>query len=562
MATIISGTARPARGSRKARRGGKSAQPTVQVRVTEKNSRSRQPRRRRRVGPAARSGHDTVIVQNEFSKARMSKVRTPIRSAAERNPYLATILSPEANQGVRIPDGYSQRTATIPALVDAPVPYFPEGDSKEVPGSFNLIIKPDPVHPVWTYGSTTKANGNSIAGTVDEQSPDYGLRPLDPSAVTFAPQVGNMVLEAGVKTNVKFPCKLPGVDWPQEPYQATMSQDGSTFYGTVVNGLVNASSANFNGTIIINGSDVLIGDKFDIELVDAKGTTPIAASIAASANGQGTYKIPNTVIDTMCTLGTEAAVGRDSGRPGIGVRLTWTSSTGLPAEIISMQFRFFGTASTARRCQYPIDMPQKELNMFLDNVDKQRPVSCSALCSYVGNAIEYGGQIASVSYQGGEHPQDVGLWNYNGVVNNNSRPYKGILKNGTYVIWKPRDVGDQEMQPIVNSTGWDRPYMAIAGIVQETNNTTMLTLRVWINFEVVTTSRFLTAGYGRAQPALIREAMYALREFPLAGPNDTHLESIRRFLGSAWKGAKDVITWANDNKGWLVPAGMAVASLL
>jgi len=554
MATIITGPTRVAKPrTPRARRGRKPARTQTKIEVVEKVRRTRTRRPRNSRAPSR------SIKPGRFVAERTTKLTKRSRTAVERNPYLASILAPEAYQGVRIPDGYSQRTAVVPMLVDTPVPYFPEGDSKEVPGSFNVIVKPDPIHPVWTYGKVTNANGNSTVGYCDEQA-SYGLRPLNDDDILTADQVGNMILPVGQKLNLKFACKVPGQDWPQEPYKSTAS-DGTRFYGTVVNGLSNAVSANMKGTININGADVAAGDNMTIEIVDSKGTTPVSTNIVAVAN-QSRFEIPNMLLDTFATLGTDADVGRDTGRPGVGVRITWAAVSGIACEVLNFQLRFYGTAAAARRCQYPIDMPAKELEMFLANVDKQRPVSCSALCSFVGNAIEYGGQIASVSYQGGEHPQDIDLWRYTGVVNNNSRPFKGILKTGTYVVWKPRDVGDFEMQDVRNTSGWDRPYICIAGIVQETNNTTNLTLRVWVNYEVITTSRFLSAGYGYANPAMIREAMYALREFPLAGENETHLQSIRRFLGGAWEGAKQVITWANDNKGWLVPAGMAVASLL
>lgn len=484
---------------------------------------------------------------------------TRATTAAQRNPYVATLMDPEGHQGVRFPDGFNQATAMIPAMVQTNVPYFPLSYSREVPGSWNLFIKPDPVHPVWTFGPNVSAAGNYMGGFVDEQA-SYGLFPLDPTTPRFSRQAGNMILDSGIKTNVKYPAKISTLDWVQEPYQG-LATDGTTFYGHPFNGFSTAVSFQMQVRTILNGLSVAAGDSLLYELVDSRGT-PVVSSNVVALVGQQNFDSGNMTLDSFAGTSSNAAIGRECGRPGVGLRVTWTAASGQSAEVTSIQVRVYGTAATSRVCQYPIDLPEKDRSVFLESVDKLRSVSCSALCSYVGDTFQNGGQIASTSYQGGQHPHDLGLWDYQGIAESNTRPHVGKLKEGSYCIWKPRDIQDMAMRDTVSTLGWDFPYIAMAGIVTEADAATRLSLRVWMNMEVISTARFLSLGYAQDKPGLIREAFHILREFPLAGKNDTHMATIRSFLNTVWKGAKDTVTWIADNKGWLVPAATLAGSLL
>lgn len=479
---------------------------------------------------------------------------------AQRNEYLASLMDPEGHQGVRFPDGFCQRTAMIPALVHEPVPYFPEGYTREEPGSFSIYVRPTALHPVWTYGKSTAAPG-MVGGFVDEQS-TYGLFPIDEGTPTVSAQAGSMILEDDVELNMKYPAIIAGCEWVQEPFKARTTQDGTVFYGQPISGFTTAANRYVTARIVVNGAGVVIGDTLTVTLVDGKGTTPITANIVAASNGQQVFDLPSTTINSMVPASSDTDVGSESGRPGVGIRLKWASSGGQNLEIMSFQCRFGGTAATARVLQYPMELDQEDLDVFLKSVELHRVVSLSALCSYTGATLTDGGQIAATTFLGGVHPNEMGFWNYKGIAESNTDPHVGALRHGSYCFWKPKDTGDMIMKPVVNPDEWQKPYIAIAGIVSSPDILAVLRIRAFGNHEVVTKARFLNSQYSKASNWKFQQAMAVLRSYPLAGENDTHIGNIRRFLSSVFDSGKKAVSWVNDNKGWLIPVVTAAASLL
>jgi len=504
-----------------------------------------------------------IEIEENNKKMKRKGPKPPyIRSVpvAARNEYLASLMDPEGYQGVRFPDGFCQKTAMIPALIHESVPYFPEGYTKETPGSFSLYVRPSALHPVWTYGKQTQGIG-PVGGFVDEQS-SYGLFPLDDGVPTVAQQVGSMILEDDVELNIKYPAVIGGCEWVQEPFKAETTQDGTVFYGQPISGFTSASNRFVTARVVTNGAGVAIGDTLTFTIVDGKGTAPIATNVVAASVGQQVFDLPSTTVNTMIAAGSDADVGCESGRPGLGIRLKWQSVGGQNLEIMSFQCRWGGTNATARVLQYPLEFDQEDLDVFLKSVELHRVVSLSALCSYTGATMTDGGQIAATTFLGGVHPNELGFWNYQGIAESNTDPHVGALRDGSYCFWKPKDTGDMIMKPVVKPDEWDKPYIAIAGLVSSPNIQNVLRIRVFGNHEVVTKARFLNSQYSKASNWKFQQAMAVLRSYPLAGKNDTHIANIKKFLSSVFDSGKKAVHWVNDNKGWLIPAVTAAASLL
>lgn len=489
----------------------------------------------------------------KIMKARPEFIRkTPL---GQKNPYLASILDPEGTQGVRYPDGFCQRTAMVPGLVNQPIPYFPSTSTVEPPGSFNFIVRPSAVHPVWVYGKQKSAI-TSYDGFVDEQD-TYGLFPLSDSEPGISQQVGNMILQSGVTNNVKYVMTFQQNDWQQDPYKA-VDQSGNYFYGQPMSGF--SVVPNVQASIVCDGMGIAVNDTVKFDFVDAAGHTATATA-TATVVGQTKFEVGPVSLSSFFATDADPEILKAMARPGFGVRLTATLANQHSISVNSFHiYTIGGTHSAAKYALYPMDLEDQD--KFLNAVDLYRVVSQSALLTYMGATLTDGGQISSLQYLGGEHPHELNFWNYTGIAQAVNSPHNGPLKRGTYVIWKPKDTQDMVMRPTVNATDWEHPYIVVAGVVSSPDILNTLRLRMFANYEVVSKSMFLKQSYGEDAPGKIRQAMSILRTFPLAGENDTHLDSIKRILGQAWDATKNTIQWGVDNKGWIVPVATAVASLL
>lgn len=479
----------------------------------------------------------------------------PKSALGESNRYLASLLDPEGVQGVRYPDGFSQRTAMVPGLVNQNIPYFPSTCDLEPPGSFNLIVRPSAVHPVWTYAKQKIAKTH-YSGFVDEQA-TYGIFPLKRDQLLVGPQIGNMILPNATTVNVKYPMTFPECDWQQEPYQG-LDPSGNLFYGQPITGFSTAPSIAIRAKF--DGMGVAIGDSVKFDLIDAAGNTA-TATVAAAATGQEVFQPAGISLAPFLIAESDTEIALGTPRPGIGIRLTLTTASGRQWQMTSFNvFTLNGTPTVAKYASMPYDLEDQD--KFLSSVDQYRLISQSALLTYMGATLTDGGQISSMYYLGGAHPNELGFWKYSEIAEAVNQPHTGSLKKGTYVIWKPKDTKDMQMRDVVNPTDWEHPYLVIAGVVSSPDIVNVLRLRVFANYEVVTKSMFLNQAYGADAPGKIRQALIMLKTFPMAGENDTHLENIRRLLGKAWDVGKKVVNWGYDNRGWLVPAAGALAALL
>lgn len=485
----------------------------------------------------------------------------PKHNLGQRNPYLASLLDPEGHQGVRYPDGFSQMTAMVPAKVRVNIPYWPSTSSKEKPGSFNLVVRPSCVKPVWTFTKSTKGAGANCQGTVDEQA-SYGLFPANESDSGISQEIGAMILPPGEVNNVKFALRHGAMDELQEPYKDA-DVNGLTMYGHPLSGFATAAVVNATVEVHASGLNVAAGDTLKATFFDSVGTTPVDTTATCTLNQERIVCGP-VDISTLVPASSDAGLGRETGRPGVGVRLTWTKASGgdQSLSIDNIFVRYVGTASAYRASLVPLDLATEDLNVFLTAVDTYRCVSMSSLLSFVGSDLYNGGMIASTTYLGGGHPNDEGFWKYEGIAGSNTHPHAGPLSKGTYCIWKPRDNKDMNMTKVLNPDEWEKPYIAIAGYVGSPDVLNMLTLTWFANFEVCTKARFLDQRFGVGSIRMREEAMAALRTFPLCGENDSHLANIRNVLKKVVDFGRGAVEWVVDNKGWLVPVATGLAALL
>jgi len=474
----------------------------------------------------------------------------------QTNEYLQTILNPEKYRGVRVPDGFPRETAMVDGLINTYLPYFPTTSTRERPGSYYAIVRPSVVHPIWVYGKS-----HDFAGTQPQwfslQQGRYGITSLSDTRPNLSVETGCAILQSGVPVNIKAALCYSQVDYPQEPFKA-YTPDGNVFYGNAVSGFTTATNRIAYARVVIDGMGIAIGDTIKFDWVDANGNTATATA-TATAVGQQVFESGPVTVNTLIPLDSDPDVGCASGRPGIGVRLTLTMANPLNQNLISTHGRYTGTQAVARYGLYPVDLPI--MAEAIKDIDLYRIVSMSAWTEYQGATLTDGGQLAGLLYKGGDHPNDLGFWQYENVADVPGS-YQGKERDGNYTIWFPTNVRDTMMRDLVTPHDWNHPYIVISGIVSSPDIPNTLRLRVPMNIELVSANQIFQRAMGPRRPEWISHAADVLKDFPASMENQNHLSEIKDALRRGLNMASGVGNWLSQNSGWLMPAIGTAASLL
>jgi len=170
-----------------------------------------------------------------------------------------------------------------------------------------------------------------------------------------------------------------------------------------------------------------------------------------------------------------------------------------------------------------------------------RPVSMSVLCTYNGNLVDGGGNIAIALVRGDSWQKDLTNGSATRLIKNWENlatypgAYEGPLARGGYAYWLPDDESDYLLRPVMpthpdNTVNHAYPFIVVSG--QCTNpGTSQLRVECYINWEYTTDSRVVETRHGSKDANLRRYAMKRLGNEPTSMPNDDHINWMRVLLG-------------------------------
>jgi hypothetical protein len=542
--------------------------------VVVKEQRVRRPRKLKKkpqttvvVKPVMRSGTTGIKTVGQADNAQMKALRKEFVKKAvptkrKMNKYLATLLNPEEYNGIRYPDSYDRETCMLHGLIEFAVPFFENGLVEDI-GSFYLIFRTSMVHPVWAYMKSTQVAGPCTM-VVDDQTDRFGLFPL-PGTLSPTEQSDQLVMQTGVVYNFVAPASWRNQDFISDPFIGTTS-DKSKFYGYPLSGVPSGSIFRVTCTIMSSGASVAAGDTVSLYAVTKNGIT-LLNTLTLTANQQ-TMNVATAVdMNALIPDSTDPQLGRAIGRPGLGFRLVYNgvspnNGTLQVTNISLFVYSSTNTYTTHQLALVPYDVP--DLDSYLRELTGYRPVSGSIWCKFEGNTIEDGGNCAGALYQGGDHPNQIGIYNYASIaqLTGPGRTHEGKYRDGYYGMWIPLSTNDTSMRKVVNSSEWTHPYHVIAGATGNPTQPNSWRARIFINFEGVSSSQLWSYQAGKPSQAKIAQAVRVLRNGKVAMENPEHMKTIKQYLEKAMGYAKSFGNWVNDNKHWLIPAGEAAMMLL
>jgi len=464
------------------------------------------------------------------------------------NPYLATLVNPEAFPGVRYPDSFSRKTAMVQLILEQELFYFPADSIIELAGSYLCIWRPSLVHPFWSYGVTNSSSYPNWSLTTPTDR--FGLRPLVRGMLTPTLQDDQQSLQHDVIYNLKIPMIYSNVDYVLDPFSGKAS-DGSEFWGHVFALGGATDTINFNAIV---AGPTLAGDI--LTFYATNGTTTLSVNVVAALN-QLSFSMTLDITALMMTDASSMGLGKVAPRPGIGFRVMWTSGASRSNALLSLNMVSSSAAAPQVQLGYtPLDFPDQQ--QFLELISQYRPVSSSAWVGYEGSDLNNGGQHSAIMFGGGEHPNTVGLYTFQKIATTPTG-YEDKMRKGTYQYTVPFNVGDVTMRAPVNSEEWTHPYCVIAGQVSTAGQLNALRMRGVMNMEFISDSQLWQYSSVRPNPGMIAHATAMLAGCPTTLSNDSHLKEIWSWLKQA---AKDTIDFVEDNKSWIIPAVTAVAGAL
>jgi len=396
---------------------------------------------------------------------------------------------------------------------------------------------------------------------LNKQTERFGIFPLNAGTLSPTVQDEQLLLQTGVWYNVKGPMVWKDRDFVMDPF--IKQKDGVDYYCYPLSGFGSGATVSIAGSFGTSTSGVQIGDTIDLKVTD--GSTSVVITTTATANNQWAWNIVSTSIDTFfATDATLPTIGKFVGRPGIAFQIRYTSIGGT-GNITSITLSnmtllpYAASYSTQQLILAPIDWPDQ--SQYLSIVTNYRPVSASAWIAYEGSDLSNGGQHTCIMYRGGQHPNSIGLYDYDGI---NSVPtcYEGPLKLGSYQFWMPVSTNDTSMRRPVNSGEWTHPYMAIAGIVSTPTQINALRIRCIANFEFVSDSQLWSYKSTRPSPGKILHATQVLHGHPTSMENPLHFGMIKDVIKRAISTAQSFGGWIDSNKGWIIPAATAIGTAL
>jgi len=500
--------------------------------------------------------------QRGISLSNQKKWAPGIPRTKRSNPYLQTLIYPDRFRGVRYPDAYGRKTAMNCLVLEVEIPYFnTTAMVTENPGDYYCVWRASLVHPFWVYGLLAYATTGVPYWSLGDSNERFGITATGAGAITAPEQDSQMGLASGQTYNLKMPLLYSKVDYVNDPYYV-INPDGSAAWGYVLVGDGAAGTTKIQIAVSIAGQNA-IGDTIIVTIGNSTGTTPITTTIASTITNQSLFFATSADISSLMLTETSAAYGAANIKAFTRKQLLWfriqyNTAGGFSGTLIAANFGVtLQTAfATNQLLMYPMDFP--DVSQLLQKVTRYRPVSSSAWLAYEGSTLNDGGSCSSLMYRGGNHPNQSGLYTFQGV-SQTPDSYEDKVKKGTYGYILPATTDDTGMRLPVNIQEWTHPYIVIVGNMGTFTQTSAIRMRAVMNMEFISSSQLWDYEPSGFSPAMIAEAIRILHGAPCVMENDTHLKTIYTWLKNA---ATDVGEWGVRNSGWLVPLGRAAATAL
>lgn len=479
------------------------------------------------------------------------KYKVP-RAPRTRNIFLEQLLDPASHADFRLPDKFGRPSATVsPRIFTTPF-YFPTGSIVEKPGRYYYTARPSLVHPLWTYGVAPYSAPCLLM--MCGQSERFGITGKAAGDVTHAEQDGIPFLAAGTTYNLKLAKLTRLSDQIEDPF-FDIDSAGNKMYGHTF--AMGATTCQLNVSGTING-DVGLNDILRFEFINKAGTVVTHNFTLAAGQteiGTNTANMQNLGVNDNATNGLGFAMPM----PGMGVRVTFLpvgTSQGILLNDLTVKVQPAVTPANELGL-IPLDWDSQQT--YLENVMQFHANGGFLWSKYEGNSLENGGAHACILYQGGDHPNTTGLWNYERIAKR-QEAFEGAMKKGSYQIWLPSSEKDWIYRNTVNTEEWEHPFWIASGIVGDLGQTTPLRVELYVNFELLANDTGVwTKKSVKPNPGMIYSALSILAGCPTSMENDTHIQELWGWVKRATKGT---FNWIHDNSHWLVPAVASAAALL
>lgn len=513
--------------------------------------------------PKPRAASKDVQPKKKVVKKALRKI-----GASIENEYLRTLVDPENCHGVRYPDNLPKGTSVFRGLINRNAFYFPD-NTIEPAGTCFHVLSPTLINPLLEYRAesvTTPALGLTdpvtktgiLAASVTTVDDSTGLFPLTEDIATIPTGSDEMWLLPGAKLNLRALWGWRDQDFTVPPFRG-FDPAGAVFYGIPV-GFNTAAFAAGGGNIHVRvnfSEPAQAATNFNLEIVSTAGTQTVPFSASAAGSTSAVCDVGASVIAGLLNAGGYAPL------PGIGFRISnpqaWPQLITSYAIYLSPDNNTTVPVARTQPRFSGISLPDE--STYAQTVDQYRVVSMSEWLEYDGSDLNNGGQVSSIMYRGGQSAGENGLYSYT-PISQAPESYAGPLKHGTYTVWAPNSDNDMLMRNLSPHQRWQYPFIANAAVIATPSQVNAVRLRIAINYEIVSTSQFYDFEKPIPHPEWILEASLALREHPCTMANGKHWDWIKGVVKDAVQFGTDAVKWGVANKDWLVPAGLAVASLV
>jgi len=494
-------------------------------------------------------------------------VRAPQRVRGHPNNYLRSLLDPERYRDVKIPETYARATAMYGPLSNEDIPFLGEtgvDNPIEPEGSYYGVSTSSITEPILVYDYRTSGNNtDALSCAFSQQTAQTGLTPITPGGFSDGQQANSLMVSQGSTVNIKGPWTSTGAsaaDSAQPPFKGALGNTeyyGFPVYGTgVALGAAVAISSSYSG---MPATGIL-----QVAAVTENGETPYKNVTLTAGQPWSIVAFTNADLTPILVPGPSSVAGFGYPRPGLGFRIRNVGTNGdIPLTGVQVTVSGASSNSGKRYGMFPIEYPDKA--SMVTNIDQYRMNSMSQWIQFQGSTLNNAGQHAALMYRGGRSPMENGLIGYESIAETPGS-YQGALKDGSYGFWVPSNTDDVLFQSVgkANSQKWEHPYIVFGGLIGDITSqpANALRLRMAANYEFVSKSQMYTYSYAKGHYLEMVHAVQALRDVETTMENPIHWQRIKEILKKGFDAAKDIGTWVNDNKSWIVPGVTAVGSLL
>jgi len=477
--------------------------------------------------------------------------------------YIESLVTPESDKSAlcRVPTRNSKFSSTFQSVQTFPITYNADWTTDQ--GRFCLLVKPilgdaggaggAPAPPTawkccladgtlgfWQRGGTWTSSNSYVPYTggkdlrVDKFTPFFTAPDSFLSRYTGNVGTGTYTLKSPLGT-------LPDVS---EQNITTAYQVAPGGYGLTLLG-----AGNYLVTLIMSGTGIT------------------AASLIAYLP-PGSNVIPGT-------LGTQyqvTSIGFDTSNDMTSATFVWALTL-----FQSMWVGYTVTGTTIISGYQFLSQVYQQFNSNTQAggaIDRIRPISMSVIITCTVAKLVNGGTIVgkllNKSQCSKEFFQDItnaetGQFQDWNAIADTGNVYNGAFEDGARVIWLPEDDSDVDFYTPDEMNDHDYPCALISG--QFTPGQTgfpsgqIARAIVVTNYEFTTSYTCLAGEKISGNDILMSEAFNIMNTMPTATMNGAHWDFVKKIMGRAAQGAKQIGSWAWANRETIMGVGKGIASL-